>query len=173
MPWGQSVVCDICPTDPASADGNSIGVQPHRVSLTGDWWAGWQTQREGVEDIRAQQVRLRQHGELIQVEATTRGRPVEEGGYLWHGELSARSPRPAHPPAIPRRPAQPAQPRPHNPETRVLLEAPDASLALTIRSVDRSEIKLRQSGADLAQRWRLSKMPAAPMPPPTHIVTMP
>jgi hypothetical protein len=29
----------------------------------------------------------RQHGELIQIEATARGRPVEEGGYLWRGEL--------------------------------------------------------------------------------------
>ena len=27
------------------------------------------------------------HGELIQIEATARGRPVEEGGYLWRGEL--------------------------------------------------------------------------------------
>jgi hypothetical protein len=28
-----------------------------------------------------------QHGELIQIEATARGRPVEEGGYLWRSEL--------------------------------------------------------------------------------------
>jgi hypothetical protein len=41
----------------------------------------------GVEDIRTQPVHLDQHGELIQIEATARGRPVEEGGYLWRGEL--------------------------------------------------------------------------------------
>ena len=37
--------------------------------------------------IRVQPVHLDQHGELIQIEATARGRPVEEGGYLWRGEL--------------------------------------------------------------------------------------
>jgi hypothetical protein len=47
----------------------------------------WQTSRGGIEDIRTQPVHLDQHGELIQVEATARGRPVEEGGYLWRGEL--------------------------------------------------------------------------------------
>jgi hypothetical protein len=36
---------------------------------------------------RAQPVQLDQHGELIQIEATARGRPVEEGGDLWRGEL--------------------------------------------------------------------------------------
>ena len=51
------------------------------------WWTCWQTSRGGVEDIRTQPVHLDQHGELIQIEATARGRPVEEGGYLWRGEL--------------------------------------------------------------------------------------
>jgi transcriptional regulator with XRE-family HTH domain len=63
------------------------GTPSHRVSLTGDWWTCWQTSRSGVEDIRTQPVHLDQHGELIQIEATARGRPVEEGGYLWRGEL--------------------------------------------------------------------------------------
>jgi len=63
------------------------GMPSHRVSLSGDWWACWQSYRSGVEDIRAQPVRLQQHGELIQIEATARGRPVEDGGYLWRGEL--------------------------------------------------------------------------------------
>ncbi len=63
------------------------GMPDHRVNLTGDWWAGWQSSREGVEDIRVQPVSMRQHGDLIQIEATRRGRPVEEGGYLWRGEL--------------------------------------------------------------------------------------
>src|SRR5512132_1310507 len=63
------------------------GAPSHRVDLTGDWWTCWQTSRGGVEDIRTQPVHLDQHGELIQIEATARGRPVEEGGYLWRGEL--------------------------------------------------------------------------------------
>jgi transcriptional regulator with XRE-family HTH domain len=63
------------------------GTPSHRVSLTGDWWTCWQTSRGGVEDIRTQPVHLDQHGELIQIEATARGRSVEEGGYLWRGEL--------------------------------------------------------------------------------------
>ena len=63
------------------------GMPDHRVNLTGDWWAGWQSSREGVEDIRVQPVSMRQHGDLIHIEATRRGRPVEEGGYLWRGEL--------------------------------------------------------------------------------------
>jgi len=67
--------------------GELAGLPAHRVSLSGDWWACWQTQRDGVEDMRTQQVRLSQQGELIQIEAVTRGRPVEEGGYLWRGEL--------------------------------------------------------------------------------------
>jgi hypothetical protein len=63
------------------------GAPSHRVNLAGDWWTCWQTSRGGVEDIRTQPVQLDQHDELIQVEATARGRPVEEGGYLWRGEL--------------------------------------------------------------------------------------
>ncbi len=61
------------------------GTPSHRS--TSPWWTCWQTSRGGVEDIRTQPVRLDQHGELIQIEATARGRPVEEGGYLWRGEL--------------------------------------------------------------------------------------
>jgi hypothetical protein len=63
------------------------GAPSHRVNLSGDWWTCWQTSRGGVEDIRTQPVHLDQHDELIQIEATARGRPVEEGGYLWRGEL--------------------------------------------------------------------------------------
>jgi transcriptional regulator with XRE-family HTH domain len=63
------------------------GMPSHRISLTGDWWTCWQTYRRGIEDIRTQPVHLDQHDELIQIQATARGRPVEEGGYLWRGEL--------------------------------------------------------------------------------------
>ena len=63
------------------------GTFEHRVDISGDWMACWQSQREGIEDIRIQPVRLRQRGELIQAEALARGRPFEQGGYLWRGEL--------------------------------------------------------------------------------------
>jgi transcriptional regulator with XRE-family HTH domain len=69
------------------AVGELAGVPSHRVSLSGDWWTCWQTYRGGIEDIRVQPVRLQQHGELIQVEAIARGRPVDQGVYLWRGEF--------------------------------------------------------------------------------------
>jgi hypothetical protein len=40
-----------------------------------------------VEVITAQEVQFTQQAELIQVHTTTRGIPVEEGGYHWRGEL--------------------------------------------------------------------------------------
>jgi len=63
------------------------GLPSPRVDVSGDWQACWQSQREGIEDIRVQPVRMSQQGELIQVEALARGRSLEEGGYLWRGEL--------------------------------------------------------------------------------------
>ena len=66
----------------ASSLGTKPPGQPHRglVDLLADL-------QGGIEDIRTQPVHLDQHDELIQIEATARGRPVEEGGYLWRGEL--------------------------------------------------------------------------------------
>ena len=70
-----------------SLDELAGGAVVHRVDLSGDWQACWQSQREGIEDIRVQPVRLRQRAESIQVEALDRGRPVDQGGYLWSGEF--------------------------------------------------------------------------------------
>jgi transcriptional regulator with XRE-family HTH domain len=70
-----------------SLDEMAGGAIVHRVDLSGDWQACWQSQREGIEDIRVQPVRLRQRAEFIQVAALDRGRPVDQGGYLWSGEL--------------------------------------------------------------------------------------
>lgn len=63
------------------------GEDQQRVDLSGDWWACWQTWRDGVEVINPHQVRIRQQGQVVEMEATTRGTPLEEGGYLWRGEL--------------------------------------------------------------------------------------
>ena len=67
--------------------GELAGIPSHRVNLSGTWWMGWQSFKEGQEVVALQDVRFRQQGELIQLETLNRGRPVEEGGYHWHGEL--------------------------------------------------------------------------------------
>jgi transcriptional regulator with XRE-family HTH domain len=75
----------------AEALGISLGQLAGRVpegrDLSGEWWAAWQTYRNGEEYVSCQQVRFDQDDELIQAEATTRGLEVEDGGYLWRGEL--------------------------------------------------------------------------------------
>jgi transcriptional regulator with XRE-family HTH domain len=80
----------------ARAIANALGVSidelagediAHRVDLSGDWWACWQTWKDGAEVINPHQIRMRQRGDLIDVIAVTRGTPLEEGGYLWRGEL--------------------------------------------------------------------------------------
>jgi hypothetical protein len=57
------------------------------IDLSGEWWASWQTFRDGVEKIATQQIECKQSGELIQVATITHGLSPEEGGYHWTGEL--------------------------------------------------------------------------------------
>jgi transcriptional regulator with XRE-family HTH domain len=64
------------------------GKTSHGIDLSGDWWASWQTYREGEEYTSLQQVRIDlADDDLYQVDATTRGLAVEDGGYLWRGEM--------------------------------------------------------------------------------------
>jgi transcriptional regulator with XRE-family HTH domain len=63
------------------------GQSPSRIDLTGEWWASWQTSKDGDEVITAQEVRLNQQRDLINVQTLTRGISVDDGGYHWHGEL--------------------------------------------------------------------------------------
>src|SRR5215469_9106265 len=63
------------------------GVPAHRVKLSGEWWASWQTFRDGAEKIAAQKVEMQQEGELIRVSTLTHGLRDDEGGYHWSGEL--------------------------------------------------------------------------------------
>src|SRR5664280_1098235 len=72
---------------PGLSVGELAGEPSHRVNLTGDWWAAWQTLKDGTEVINAHQVRCQQRGELITIDAITRGTVVTGGGYLWRGEL--------------------------------------------------------------------------------------
>lgn len=59
----------------------------HRVDLSGEWWASWQTSKDGNEVITEQKVQMRQRGDSIVVQTTTRGISVTDGGYHWNGEL--------------------------------------------------------------------------------------
>ena len=63
------------------------GEGTHRVNLTGHWWASWQTSRSGAEKIATQEVEIKQEGSTLHLTTLTRGLSVEEGGYLWSGEL--------------------------------------------------------------------------------------
>ena len=67
--------------------GQLAGEPTQRLTLAGDWWASWQTFMEGREIITVQEVRFTQRGDDLRVEAVTRGLSMEEGGYLWRGEL--------------------------------------------------------------------------------------
>jgi len=59
-----------------------------RADLAGDWWAGWQTFKDGTEAIRTQEVRVRPQSDIAyEVQATSRGVEIPEGGYLWRGEF--------------------------------------------------------------------------------------
>jgi transcriptional regulator with XRE-family HTH domain len=64
------------------------GEPTHRVDLSGDWWACWQTWNQGREILNPHEIRMAQRGNTIEVVATTRGtHEFEEGGYLWRGEM--------------------------------------------------------------------------------------
>lgn len=63
------------------------GMPFNAIDLSGEWWASWQTFRDGVEKIATQQVECKQSIELIEIATITHGLRTEEGGYHWNGEL--------------------------------------------------------------------------------------
>ena len=63
------------------------GEDTHRVDLSGDWWACWQTFKDGAEVLNPHQITMRQRGDNVEVVAVTRGTPLDEGGYMWRGEM--------------------------------------------------------------------------------------
>lgn len=63
------------------------GENTHRINVTGDWWASWQTSKDSQEIVTAQEVHMEQRSDLVKVASTTRGIAVEDGGYMWNGEL--------------------------------------------------------------------------------------
>ena len=62
------------------------GDETHRIDLSGDWSACWQSWKDGAESVRPQQVRVTQRGDTVELVAAARGAPLEGGGYLWRGE---------------------------------------------------------------------------------------
>src|SRR6266536_754365 len=76
-----------------SLDELAGGAVVHRVDLSGDWHACWQSQREGIEDIRVQPVRLRQRAELVQVDSLNRGRTLEQYALPLRDALRSRPSR--------------------------------------------------------------------------------
>jgi hypothetical protein len=61
--------------------------KPARIELAGDWWAAWQSSMDRDEVLAVQPVRFWQQGDDIRTKAVRRGRPIDQGGYLWHGEM--------------------------------------------------------------------------------------
>jgi transcriptional regulator with XRE-family HTH domain len=62
------------------------GQVSYELDLSGDWWAGWQTWKDGEPRIDTHALEVHQRGEILQLDAE-RARPVEEGSYRWRGEL--------------------------------------------------------------------------------------
>lgn len=64
------------------------GQESQRADLAGDWWAAWQTTKDGQEVITTQEVHVRVQSETAyELQTITRGISVDEGGYMWRGEF--------------------------------------------------------------------------------------
>ena len=63
------------------------GGPEQRLTLAGEWWAGWQAWKDRVETHRCQPVEIKQRGNDLDIAALRRGAEPEQGGYLWRGQL--------------------------------------------------------------------------------------
>jgi transcriptional regulator with XRE-family HTH domain len=64
------------------------GAEGQRVDLSGDWWAAWQTWKDSAEVVNVHEIRMHPRGDVLDVAATTRGtQTLDDGGYLWRGEM--------------------------------------------------------------------------------------
>lgn len=63
------------------------GQTEQRLKITGEWWAGWQTWKDGKEVHTSQPIQIRQRGPELDIVALDRGISPEDGGYLWRGQL--------------------------------------------------------------------------------------
>lgn len=63
------------------------GETEQRVKITGDWWAGWQTWKDGDQVLTSQPIQIKQRGTDLDIAALERGLDSVDGGYLWRGQL--------------------------------------------------------------------------------------
>jgi uncharacterized protein involved in tolerance to divalent cations/transcriptional regulator with XRE-family HTH domain len=56
------------------------------LDLAGQWWASWQTSKDGVPRVDTHSLQVAQRGERLILDAD-RARAVEDGSYRWRGEL--------------------------------------------------------------------------------------
>ena len=57
------------------------GEDTHRVDLSGDWCACWQTVKDGAEVLNPHQITMRQRGDNVWRSSPSRAYPLDEGGY--------------------------------------------------------------------------------------------
>lgn len=62
------------------------GQVSHELDLSGIWWAGWSTSKEGVPRIDTHTLEVNQRGDVLHLEAE-RAIAVEDGSYRWRGEF--------------------------------------------------------------------------------------
>lgn len=58
----------------------------YELNLAGDWWAAWQTWKDGETRIDVHPLVIYQRGDILELDAD-RAVPVAEGSYKWRGEL--------------------------------------------------------------------------------------
>jgi len=63
------------------------GETEQRLKITGDWWAGWQTWKDGAQVLTSQPIQIKQRGADLDIATLDRGIDMTEGGYLWRGQL--------------------------------------------------------------------------------------
>jgi transcriptional regulator with XRE-family HTH domain len=56
------------------------------LNLSGDWWAAWETSKDGVPRVDTHALEVAQQGERLFLDAE-RAVSVDEGSYRWRGEL--------------------------------------------------------------------------------------
>jgi hypothetical protein len=86
--WAWRWVAEHRPDDtPPSAPAAITSGTGRTLELDGDWFTAWQSFKDGQEVIAVQPVTVTQTGDHLTLTTLARGRPLEDGGYHWAGEL--------------------------------------------------------------------------------------
>ncbi|WP_280350450.1 helix-turn-helix domain-containing protein [Nocardia abscessus] len=62
------------------------GRKSAELDLSGDWWAAWQTVKDGIPRVDIHELEVKQEGAFFQFFGD-RARSVEDGSYAWLGEM--------------------------------------------------------------------------------------